>query len=129
MTSSSRKVNGLCSARDLVLTQERHPRSAFGMVQEIIPGPYHLGRAADAIVGAYRHHTTAVAGLLVELIEVQLDLLDKFRRGVIAALDQHNVVVAQRVGHDNEVLAVDEFDERLIAADIVDMIDVAQLLQ
>src|ERR1700730_7560338 len=45
------------------------------------------------------------------------------------AFDQQNVVVAQGIGHNNEVLAVDWLDKRLVPAEIIDVIDVAELLQ
>src|SRR5882672_3731635 len=76
-----------------------------------------------------RRTTRTVTRLLVELIEVQLDLFEELRWRVVAALDQHDVVVAESVRHDDEVLAVDLLDEGLVATDVVDVIEVAELLQ
>src|SRR6266404_5314575 len=88
-------------------------------------GPYP---AKGEPTGAHRHHGTA-AGLLAELVEVQRDLLEELGGRIVAALDQQNVVVAQGVRHDDEVFAVDLLDERFVAADIVDVIEVPELLQ
>ena len=84
-----------CVAGDLVLAQEGNPGLTLGIAQELIPGPYHLRRATDAVMRADRHHAAAMAGLLIELIEVHLDLLDELCGRVVSALDQQNVVVAQ----------------------------------
>src|SRR5258708_40376444 len=65
---------------DLVLAQERHPAPAFGVAEELVPGPHHLRRTADAVVRAHRHHAAPVTRLLLELIEVQLDLFEELRR-------------------------------------------------
>ena len=41
---------------------------------------------------------------------------------IVASLDQQNVVVAQGVRHDDEVLAVDLFDEGLVTTDVADVV-------
>src|SRR5260370_29342623 len=94
-------------ASDRVLAQERDAPPAPGIGEKGIPGPHHLRPSADAVVRAHRHHTTPAAGFVVELVEVQLDLREKFLRRVVPSLDQANVVVAQRIGDDDEIRAVD----------------------
>src|SRR5258708_6458634 len=116
-------------AGDRILAQERDARPAPGVGEKGIPGLHHLRRSADAVVRAHRHHAAPPAGFVVELVEVQLDLRQKLLRRVVPSFDQDNVVVAQRVGNNDEILAVDLLDERLVTADIVDVIEVAELLQ
>src|SRR5438445_9224844 len=48
---------------------------------------------------------------------------------MVAALDEDDVVIAQGVRRHDEILAVDLLDEWLVAADIVDVIEIAELLQ
>src|SRR5208282_2165815 len=74
-----------CVAGDLILAEECCSRVSFCISEKVIPGSHHLRCAADAIVCADRHHAAAIACLLVELIEIHLDLVDEFRRGIIAA--------------------------------------------
>ena len=66
-----------------------------------------------------RHHAAAVAGFLVKLVEVHLDLAEELRRRVVAALDQQNIVIPQRVGDDDKILAVNQLDERFVPAEII----------
>ena len=69
-----------------------------------------------------------MAGFLIKLVEVHLDLVDELRRRVVAALDQQNIVIPQRVGDDDKVLAVDRLDKRFVPAEIINVIEVAELL-
>src|SRR5438445_6674580 len=48
---------------------------------------------------------------------------------MVAALDEDDVVIAQGVRHHDEILAVDLLDEWLVAADIVEGMEIAELLQ
>lgn len=60
---------------------------AVYVLKELIPDSYHLGRAADAVVGADGHHAAAGAAFFVKLIEVEFDLFKKLTRRVVSALN------------------------------------------
>ena len=66
---------------------------------------------------ANRHHAAAVAGFLIELVKVHLDLVEELRGRVVAALNQQNVIVAERLGDDDKILTVNRLDERLVSAE------------
>src|SRR5258708_13060516 len=65
---------------DLVLAQERHPAPAFGVAEELVPGPHHLRRTPDPFARPHRHHAAPVTRLLEDLLKAPLDLSRKLPR-------------------------------------------------
>ena len=78
---------------------------------------------------ADRHHPAPRCALFQQLVKIEFDLLKKLPRREIASLNKQNIVVAQRVGNNDEVLSVYFFNEGLIAADVVNVVRISEFLQ
>ena len=58
-----------------------------------------------------------------------MELFFKTRRVEVVALELHDIVQVDGVGHNHKILALHRNDERLIHAHIINVIGEAQLLQ
>src|SRR5260370_6742892 len=76
-----------------------------------------------------RHHPTTGGGFRVEDIKIILHILQVRSvcrgRGVKA----HDVIIANRIRYDSKRLAFYRHGERLVAADIINVIDESQVLK
>ena len=115
-------------AGEFVLAGEPHALVRLRVLDEFLDDA-DPGRSREAVVEADYHHAPACLCFGIERLEFLAE------RAVIAfdaAVAQEvvlQIVEVARVGHDDEGFAVDRRDERLVAAEIVDVIEKPHLLQ
>ena len=115
--------------RDLVLAHECDAFPVLRIPNEVLKKLHTSGITRDPIMRADRHHPSASGGFRVEDFEIVLQILQvgDVRRG--GRFKANDVVVANSVWNDGEWFSVNGHGKRLIAADIVNVIDKTQLLQ
>src|SRR5882762_3189423 len=77
----------------------------------------------------YRHHPSTGGSFRVKKIKIVLQVLEVGGVGRGWRIKSHDVIVANGVGNDGKRFAIHCHRERLVPADIVDVIDETQLLK
>src|SRR6266851_3212325 len=115
--------------RDIHLAHEGDCRVRLCILDEILQHSHAGGPAGNSIVRADGHHATAMLALFVQHVELTFQIGCVCVGAEVPSLVVHNVVHMQRVGHHGEGLVPNVHQEWLIAADVVDVVGVAKLLQ
>jgi len=89
-------------------------KSSITRMRECPPG--------DAIMGADRNHPALVRGFLIQPVELGFELAGEIAARAPAILEILKIVKLERVGHHHKRLALHGDHERLIAAQIVGVI-------
>src|SRR5258708_19161103 len=114
---------------DIQLAHEGDTRARLRILYEILEHSHTSGPARDTVVRADRHHAAAIRALLIQHVEFALQVGCVRVGAEVACLVVRNVVHMQRVGHYGKGLVSNVHQEWLIAADVVDVVGVAKLLQ
>jgi hypothetical protein len=87
------------------------------------------GNTRDPVMRADRHHAATVGSFCVEDIKIILHILqiDGVRRG--RRIKAHDVILSDCVGDDGEGLAFHRHGKRLILANVINVVDEAQVLE
>src|SRR5713101_6918798 len=114
---------------DIHLAHEGDCRVRLCILDEILQHSHPGGPARNSIVRADRHHAAAMLAFFVQHVELTFQIACVCVGAEVPSLVVDNVVHVERVGHHGEGLVSDAHQEWLIAADVVDVVGVAQLLQ
>src|SRR5260370_20633473 len=98
-------------------------------MNEILQHSHAGGPAGNSVVRADRHHATAMLAFFVQHVELTFQIGCVCVGAEVPSLVVHNVVHVERVWHYGEGLVSNVHQEWLIAADVVDVVRVAKLLQ
>src|SRR5947207_6119772 len=115
--------------RDIYLAHEANARVRLRILYEILEHSHTSGPACDTVVGADRHHATAMRAFFVQDVELTFQVGCVGFGAEVARLVVHNVVHVQGVRHYDKGLVSNVHKEWLVAADIVDVVRIAELLQ
>src|SRR5258708_35141321 len=76
-----------------------------------------------------RHHPTTGGGFRVEDIKIILHVLQVTSIRRCRGVKAHDVIIANRIRYDSKRFAFYRHGERLVAADIINVIDESQVLK
>src|ERR1700730_636051 len=114
---------------DIHLAHKGDARVGLCILYEVLEHSHTSGPACDTVVSADRHHAAAMLAFLVQHVELAFQISCVCVGAEVTSLVVHNVVHVERVGHHCEGLISNIHEEWLIAADVVDVVGVAKLLQ
>jgi hypothetical protein len=116
-------------AGNLIFAHERDTRMGLSIDDELFEHLRSGGTACDAIVRAHRHHATPHSGLGIERVELGLEVVSIHGSAEVSGFIVHNVVHVEGIGHDGKWLVAYVYQEWLIAAYVVNVVDEAERLK